>query len=98
MPERIRGLGEGHGVSGFVRTKCPWAPPRKVLSLAGGLAPELGGRLAAELLPRQASRQSRRFIFILAPAAMCPANLVLGQPWSGTQPGSVFNFGSVVTD
>ena len=54
--------------------------------------------LAAEPLPRQASRRSQRSIFILAPAVTGPASPALGEPRSGTQPGSVFNFGSVVAD
>lgn len=48
--------------------------------LAGGLIPTRGGRLAAKLLPRQESRRSQRFIFILAPAVMSQPALHLVSP------------------
>lgn len=60
----------------------------------GGACPGWGPLSCA----RQAPRRSRRSIFILAPAVMGPASPALGAPWSGTQPGSVFNSGSVVAD
>lgn len=93
--------GRGWEVTGHLALPGPCVPgpcPGRGSVPAGGLAPGHGGCLAAWPRARQESRRSRRFICFLAPAAVCPASPALGQPRSGTQPGSVFSFGSVVVD
>lgn len=91
-------LGRVRGCLDLSGQSVPSSCPGRCRVRAGGLPAAQGGLLAAELPLRQECRRPGRFIFILAPAVMCPASPTLGQLRSGIQPGSVFNSGSIVAD